>query len=151
MKGLAVRLAGERDAGALSGLYPHWGLERCKRRIKKTLSSERQFRLVAELDGVVAGHICIKLGSMHHSHTATLYSLIVEPKSRGKGIASRLLEEAFKALPERTEILLLQAQHDNDAALQLFKKLGFEQYGYLPKAFKRNREYKDNILMQKTL
>jgi len=146
-----IRRIEEKDASALFQLYPHWGLERCEKRIRKTLSSKRQFRLVAEMDGRVVGQICVKLGSMHHSHLATFYSLIVDPGSRGKGIASRLVEEAIKALPPGIEILKIQIQHDNNPSLVLFEKLGFKEYGRLPRAFKRAGEYKDNVLLKKEI
>lgn len=151
MSEIITRSIKEQDALALSHLYPHWGIERCKKRIKKSLSSASEFRFVAEANGIVVGHICVKLGHMHHEHIATIYSLIVDPSHRGKGIATKLIEHTIKKLPKRIEILLLQTQHDNTEAQSLFKKLGFEEYGYLHNAFKRNGQYKDNILMEKRL
>ncbi len=147
MTPLTIRTAQEKDAVSLSMLYPHWGIERCKKRIKNSLALDSQLRLVAELDGKVVGHIYVKIGQMHHSHIATIYSLMVKPGQRGKGIATKLVKKAIELLPRETEILLLQTQCDNTAAQELFKKLGFEEYGYLPKAFKRDGKYKDNILM----
>lgn len=97
------------------------------------------------------GHICVKLGKMHHHHIARFYSLIVHPEHREKGIATLLLDEAIELLLDRIEMLLLQVQHDNKPAQKLFQKLGFKKYGYLPNAFKRNGEYKDNVLMYKQL
>ncbi len=151
MTPLVIRTAQLKDASALTDFYPHWGLERCRKRIKKSNSSSSQLRLVAVLDGKVVGHILAKSGHMHHAHVATLYSLIVKPSKRGKGIATKLVKKAVEMLPAETELLLLQTQHDNTTAQGFFKKLGFKEYGYLPKAFKRNNKYKDNILLYKSI
>jgi len=84
---------------------------------------------------------------MHHAHLATFYSLITNPAERGKGVAKQLFLKGIELLPERTEFLLLQVQTDNEPAKAMFSKLGFKEYGLLPKAFKRDGEYKDNVLM----
>jgi len=76
----------------------------------------------------------------------TIADFLQRPGERGKGIATKLVERAVEMLPAKTELLLLQTQHDNATAQGFFKKLGFKEYGYLPKAFKRNGEYKDCCL-----
>jgi len=139
------------DALGVLHLYSHWGIERTKKRLKKSIESNREFRLVAIHENNVSGHIFVKFGSAHHAHIATFYSLMVSPEKRGLGFASMLLEQALKELPREIEIAVLQMQHDNDAAKKLFKKFDFVQYGYLANAFKKGSETKDNILMKKAL
>ncbi len=146
-----IREAEMDDALGVLHLYTLWGIERTKKRLKKSIESNREFRLVAIHENNVSGHVFVKYGSAHHSHIATFYSLIVSPEKRGLGIASMLLEQALKELPESIEIAVLQVQHDNDAAKKLFKKFDFVQYGYLANAFKKGNETKDNILMKKAI
>ncbi len=151
MKKAKIRPATAGDSAGLAELYPHWGLKRCRERIKKSHLDKSQKRFVAELNGKITGHVLVKKGHMHHAHIATLYSLVVAPEARKQGIAKGLCRKAIESLPKSTEILLLEVQHDNKPAVSLFKGLGFKKYGRLKNAFKKNGEYKDNILMFKEI
>ncbi|MCX6802922.1 MAG: N-acetyltransferase [Candidatus Diapherotrites archaeon] len=151
MPDFEIRKIKENDALGLSHIFPHWGITRAKQEVKRALALSSQWRLVAEKDSNIAGHVLVKLGSSNHAHLASIYSLAVDPAQRGKGIAQALVKEALKTLPERIEIVLVEVQHDNEPAKSLFAKAGFKQYGYLPNAFKQGGKYKDNILMQRIL
>ena len=151
MTTVKIRAVSAGDSLGLRHLYPRWSTETTKKRIQKSLLSKREQRFIAVFDGNVAGHIFLKQGSGNHEHITTLYSLIVDERQRGKGIAKAMMDYAFKHLPEGTEIVVLQVQHDNLAAQSLFDRFGFQRYGYLPKAFRKNGEYKDNILLHKDI
>jgi len=151
MTEIIVREVQMDDALGVLHLYSHWGIEKTKKKLKKSIESDREFRLVAIHENNIAGHIFAKYGSVHHAHIATFYSLNVSPEKQGQGIASMLFGKALESLPASIKIVTLQMQHDNDSAKKLFKKFDFVQYGYLANAFKKGEETKDNILMKKAV
>lgn len=60
------------------------------------------------------------------SSVARLYSIAVAPAARGRGIASRLLEEAIGlARDSGAAVLRLETREDNHAAQRLFARHGF--------------------------
>jgi ribosomal protein S18 acetylase RimI-like enzyme len=146
-----IREVALNDADDLAELYPKWGFELTRERIMRSLMSTRERRYVAEVKGKVVAHVFVKRGTGNHKHLAYLYSLIVHPDCRNKGIATKLLKYVLAHLPQDIEIALAQVQHDNKASLSVFKKLGFERYGCLKNAWKDGTEYKHNVLLKKEL
>lgn len=53
-------------------------------------------------------------------------SVAVHPNHRRKGLAKRLIAEFEKGLPEFTESIFLEVRESNEAAIELYKKCGFE-------------------------
>jgi ribosomal protein S18 acetylase RimI-like enzyme len=63
-------------------------------------------------------------------HSARLYSIVVSPKARGKGIGAKLLAHCEAAAKERGCITLrLEVREDNDAAIQLYRTRGYDFIG----------------------
>lgn len=61
---------------------------------------------------------------------ARLYSLVVHPDARGRGVAARLLQATEIGARERGCVMLrLEVREDNDAAIALYRKHGFEDAG----------------------
>jgi len=61
---------------------------------------------------------------------ARLYSLVVDPAERGRGVAAMLLERAEAAAAERGCIAMrLEVRSDNDAARRLYERRGYEVVG----------------------
>ena len=66
----------------------------------------------------------------HASDEAEILSVAVTPASRGKGIGRRLVEEAMRRLyRERINTLFLEVDEENDAAVSLYRALGFAEVG----------------------
>ena len=62
--------------------------------------------------------------------SARLYSIVVSPKARGKGIGSKLLAHCEKAATfRRCAALRLEVREDNDAAISLYRKGGYDLIG----------------------
>lgn len=64
------------------------------------------------------------------SSVARMYSISVTPAARGRGLASRLLDEAMKhSRDSGAAVLQLETRVDNHAAQQLFAHHGFSAPG----------------------
>ncbi len=92
------------------------------------LTRAKAIGLVEVHGGAVAGYALISF----HSGTslARLYSFAVDPAHRGRGVAKRLLAAAEQAARSRDCIYLrLEVRRDNIAAIDLYKKAGYREFG----------------------
>ena len=61
---------------------------------------------------------------------ARLYSLAVDPECKGQGLATRIMEQAERDSCEAGALYLrLEVAADNEAAIKLYRKLGYLQFG----------------------
>lgn len=82
-------------------------------------------------------------------HVAQLIGMMVRPQFRRLGVGAALLSACIaeaRRVPE-LEILTLSVTATNDAALQLYRRAGFERYGRLPRATRTAAGYHDKDLM----
>jgi ribosomal-protein-alanine acetyltransferase len=77
---------------------------------------------------VIAGY-CLVL--MHRgTRLARIYSIAVDPKLRGQGIAQRLLQQAESICSEAGRISMrLEVRKDNQGAIKLYEQLGYRTFG----------------------
>ena len=80
-------------------------------------------------------------------HKAGLWGMYVQPSRRGQGIATALAGAVIAAAAERVEILQLKVVSSNDAAIRLYRALGFVEYGLELKGMKQDGRYYDEVLM----
>ena len=126
--------------------------EKEARFIDRFSKSERDVMLVA-LDGekIVGNGIIECERAKRYSHRATL-SITVLRDYWGRGIGSRLMEMMIRFSREHNiHVVSLEVRADNDRAVALYKKFGFETIGLYKKFFKINGEYYDAFLMQLVL
>lgn len=85
----------------------------------------------------------------HHSELA----ISVKKKYWGMGVATHLMQTMidYAKNSEITEIIHLGVRSDNEMAINLYKKMGFEEYGRFEKFFKINGAYYDEVLMNLNL
>jgi ribosomal protein S18 acetylase RimI-like enzyme len=115
------------------------------------LRQSGSFLHVALLDGKPAGYIVLEANpAAKLCHTAWLNMGIVE-RFRRQGIGIRLVETAIeRAKTEgKIEIVYLMVRIDNTAAVQLYKKTGFETLTRLEKDTKIGGDYYDGVLMRR--
>jgi ribosomal protein S18 acetylase RimI-like enzyme len=121
-------------------------------RIKK--SSFRHFLTRAKADVWVAEENGQVLGDAvvlyrQGSGSARLYSVVVSPKARGKGVGAKLLAHCEKAAMKRCcTALHLEVREDNDAAIGLYRTRGYDLIG------RKNNYYEDGgtaLRMRKNL
>ncbi|MCB0739128.1 MAG: GNAT family N-acetyltransferase [Bacteroidetes bacterium] len=83
------------------------------------------------------------------NHTAD-FGLAILPEYRGQGVGKKMVEFAISWAKENNNLkmLTLEVFSANKPAFHLYKSFGFEQYGFLPKAFFQDGKYLDNVLMK---
>jgi RimJ/RimL family protein N-acetyltransferase len=84
-------------------------------------------------------------------HKAGFWGMYVRPGVRGSGLAERLIEAVADHAFGRVELLQLSVASDNKAAIRLYQKTGFSEYGREMKALKDGERYFDEILMVRFL
>ena len=110
-------------------------------------------RLAADIDGEVVGNLEIFF-SRHPltSHIANISTVVVNPKFRRRGIATKMIESALKIAEERKiEIVKIDVEAKNTPAVKLYAKSGFKEYGRLEHGLIRNGKYDDLILLKRDL
>lgn len=116
--------------------------------IEKIKSKEKVY-LMAFVDGNFAGASDIELGSFTKRHNG-LFGIIIDNNYRGEGVGEALMKlvisESKKNIKE-LKIIILECFADNFIAKNLYKKLGFIEYGLLPDGIKRKGKYMDEVLM----
>lgn len=91
---------------------------------------------VAEKDGQIAGWCSLsayRLGRAALRYTAEISYYIAQEYQR-QGVATSLIEHALAACPQlKLKNLFAIVLERNTASLKLLEKMGFEQWGYLPR------------------
>lgn len=133
----------------LHELFPAWQRKSILKKLKDTERGKDK-RIIAKTNGKIIGHLKIVFGKGIHKHRATMTSLIILPEYRRQKIASKITKFSLNNIPEKTKIVLLEVDEKNTPAIELYKKLGFKEYGYLKKASIVQGKLINNILMQKS-
>jgi len=148
MKHLTLRRAARGDIDSLLTLeagFPSDALNR--RNLSYLLRRPTAEVWVADIDGQVAGELVLLFRK--HARAARIYSLIVAPAFRAQGIARQLIDLSEKrAIAHHCESIKLEVRPDNETAVALYGRMGFESVG------RRGDYYEDGtdaLKMQKPL
>lgn len=100
-----------------------------RRSFRHFLQPNQHCFLVAETaEQRVAGYCLVFLH--RGTHLARLYSIAIDPHSRGQGIARQLLQQAEKLCADADRISMrLEVRKDNVAAIALYQQLGYRTFG----------------------
>lgn len=118
-----------------------------RRSFRHWITTEHRALLVAEFDCRIVGYILI----IYHPGTrlARIYSLAVEQRLRGFGIAKRLLGAGEQAAHDSGRLYLrLEVSVDNTPAIRLYEALGFQKFGLYRDYYE---DHKDAIRFQKLI
>lgn len=123
-----------------------------RRLISIYLTDDRRIFLVAELNGEIVGMITLAGSSKRKIlHKAEL-GISVRKPYWGKGIGSALMSEALRIAKEKGfKKIQLEVMANNERAIKLYEKFGFELEGRKKKAIYLDGEYVDLLVMGKWL
>ena len=158
MSEIVVRGMNRADAAAL------WEVFSCPGVIRGTLQLpyqsrdeiERRFAdpqpgnyvLVAEVDGKVVGNLGLHVNRGRRAHSASL-GMMVHDAYQGRGVGTALMNAAI-GLADRwlgLTRLELEVYPDNEPALRLYRRFGFEEEGVKRRYALRDGEWMDVLCM----
>ena len=123
--------------------------EKEARFIDRFKRSEKDLMLVAECDGIIVANAIVEREKIKRfSHRAEI-SLTVLRDFWGQGIGSELMKRMIEFARESgLHSLFLYARADNERAISLYERFGFEKTGRFKDFFLINGSYFDAVYMQ---
>lgn len=122
--------------------------------LEDTIASDKAGRTItfwAVCGGKIVGSVDVRRGYERDYHVGTI-GLMVDQDFRRDGIGRFLLEYIVgQAQKMGIRIVTLTAFADNDKALNLYKKTGFEEWGRLPEGLYRKGKYSDLVKMYRKI
>lgn len=100
----------------------------------------------------IVGVVDVDRGRYKQRHLGTL-GLSIRKDFRGEGLGRVLIEEVLMQAKTimKLEMVTLGVDAENPAAVALYTKMGFQEYGRLPRAILQQGVYEDEILMYRMI
>lgn len=132
MSAIRIRHGAARDAAAILEMEAHFPSDRMSARsVRNFLRTPSAHVWVVEAMDELAGSLVLL--TRKGGHSARIYSVIVLPQMRGKGLAAKLVAAAeTRARQLGLSAVTLEVRHDNAAARALYRKLGYREEKSLP-------------------
>lgn len=115
----------------------------------RKINQQQAIMLLAFLNEKLVAISGIELKDKTEGHEG-VFGISLAAEARGKGwgslIMKLILDLATAELPD-LKLITLDVFENNEAAIKLYQKLGFAEYGKLPGGIKYKGEYIDKILM----
>jgi putative acetyltransferase len=104
---------------------------------------------VAEIDGAMVGELTLFVEQRPRTRHSISFGISVDPAFGGRGIGEKLIRNAIDYAYNWLGMVRIELEvfHDNERALRLYQKLGFEREGVKRKACLRDGEFHDIVLM----
>lgn len=158
---ITIRHSEPEDFAAIQAIYaqpscfggtlqlPYPSLDMWKKRLNNW--GDDHFSLVAELNGQIVGQLGFEVSSRPRRKHAANFGMGVSEAHQGKGIGSKLIETMLDMAINWMQVkrIELEVYTDNDAAIALYKKHGFEIEGTARKHAFRDGQYVDTHFMAK--
>lgn len=131
MNGLAIRAAEPGDLDAILALeFAAFSTDRLSRRsLRAFILSPHRPLLVAFSDEGLAGYALVAL--RQRAAAARLYSIAVDQRSGRRGVGRALMAACeHYAVANGRRALRLEVRSDNSAAIALYERLGYRQFGH---------------------
>lgn len=133
--------------------FPMFGDGEIDDSVRRWISFARvKASLTAELHGVPVGLSTVYVQSYKRIRHQSEFGIIVDQESRGRGVGSFLLSSILKLakMQFHLELIHLQVYQDNPA-INLYKKFGFQEYGFQKKWLKEDGKYVGRSFMEREL
>lgn len=146
---IRIRPATVADVSALSQLENTcFDSDRVSRRsFRWMIEKGHSLLLVAEAQSQLAGYVLLLYSQ--GTSLGRIYSLAVAKAFRHSGIAASLMKQAeTQALEEGRSFLRLEVRADNDSAIRLYQKLGYQRFDIVSDFYE---DHSDALRMMKVL
>lgn len=165
---VTLRMCGEADAEALIStikeylrdspcipLLPHefrYTVEEEQQLIRKFIEQENSLFLVAVHAGEIIGNIDVTGNQRAMMKHTAMIGMGMLKAWRRSGLGTLFMEQVLQwaQCNPVLEQLWLEVYAENEAALQLYRKAGFEEKGRFNAFFKHNGIYSDKIIMNRS-
>ncbi len=118
-----------------------------RRSFVRWIKGENRVFLVLEYEGALVGYGLVLLH--RGTRLARLYSIALNPKTRGQGFGRMLLQALEEeAVAEGRLFMRLEVSKQNPAAIKLYQRLGYTVFGELPDYYE---DHTDALRMQKRI
>jgi RimJ/RimL family protein N-acetyltransferase len=108
--------------------------------------------LTATWNGVPCGIATLYLSQYRKFAHQSLFVIVVDAKFRGKGVGTSLLTDLIDLAKNHFKLEILHLEvYSGNPAINLYKRLGFKEYGMHKQFLKENGRYWDKIFMQMNL
>lgn len=115
------------------------------------VEKDEKIAVVAEVEGRFVGQLEVRFSRDSSRHVGRIIISILD-KYRDLGIGTEMMKEAeTQSRLQGLNILTLKVFASNERALHLYRKIGYNIVGIIPKGFQRDISYIDNIIMMKDL
>lgn len=127
-----IRRGAAADAPAILEMEAHFPSDRMSARsVRNFLVSPTASVWVAQAASALVGSLILLTRS--NSRSARIYSVIVLPQMRGRGLAARFVAAAeSQARKNGLQAITLEVRADNAPARALYRKLGYAEVKSLP-------------------
>jgi L-phenylalanine/L-methionine N-acetyltransferase len=156
---LIIRMAGQADAEALWRCFtapkvvrgtlqlPYRSVESVRELLAQT--GEGNYQLVAEVEGEVVGSIGMSVSARPRINHIGSLGMMVRDDWQGKGIGAALMQAAVELADQWLNLVRLEltVYVDNEPAIALYRKFGFEIEGTHRKTAFRDGEFVDTYTM----
>ena len=135
-----IRAAGLQDLDALVRLEEQaFQTDRISRRsFRRFLHGSNDHLLVVE-DRAVLGYILLL--RRQGTRLARIYSICVDPASRGRGLAEQLIRAGEDAVRSAgSAYVRLEVRRDNETAIRLYRRLGYRVFDAIPDYYEDGAE-----------
>lgn len=120
-------------------------------RILKQIAERQAVQVLAFHDRTLIGNADIALNGGAANHTASLGIAVAAPY-RGQGVGELLMQTVYDQAVERLpgmRMVILSVFGNNPAAIHLYHKMGYVEYGRLLGGFRHREQYVDRVEMVK--
>jgi RimJ/RimL family protein N-acetyltransferase len=117
--------------------------------LKNYIDRSNSLFLVAEFDGKIIANINLDGNQRQIMRHTAVFGMGMHAEWQNCGLGTYILQAAIDWAKKHSELelLFLQVYAENEAGIALYKKLGFTENGRMPKMFKQNNRYHDELTM----